>query len=506
MADESPVGSALVDGLRQQLHLDVLPGRLVNKSKPIIPDVTKYVINSRLREGAFGAVYLCDVVGSPGKQVVAKVMENADANEATMFLVKMEVNCAMRVKHFACVELLEAFTIEDGVVVLIMEFMSGGSLGRKLRYACNAEIFPLQEEVETSLCSLLLALYHIHALNLVHRDIKPRNILLNEHGMLKLSDFGCGKVIHDDVQTRNWAAVTDIGTREIFAPERCSGCGYGPPADVWSLGVVLYKLIELSPPFDLSCIGGGEEMYDSDSDDVGDGFREVVDPSDEPNPYAADLSAVILHHKIRRMTSNGNVSNDLKAIILSMLEKHPSHRPTVAQMLRMPLVQSMMMRFQTTVESFDQVDLSLRREMVRSIQESLLQAQSPEHPRLAPVQIGGEVVLMGASDWKRYVLSVEPATSSAEATTVFGTDGSTTSGVDFTLHPIPSANTLDAPNAVYRCNLKECCVTLASPTFFVLRTPKSNHTICTATAVDWVRLLNGYTGDVYYTHRENAEE
>lgn len=502
-ADDTTAG-ALVADLRHELAINVRLGRVANKCDPIVPGITEYVITEHLRAGAFGEVYLCDVVSTPSKKVVAKIMETASVNEATMFLVTMEINCAKRVKNFACVELLEAFMIENGVVVLILEYMSRGSLGRFLRLMYTNENYPTQEIVERYVCPLLVALYHIHSQNLVHRDIKPRNILIGEYMIPKLSDFGCGKVIHDaHLHNRNWAAVTDIGTREIFAPERCLGSGfaYGPPADVWSLGVVLYKLVELCAPFDFSCIGGGEEMISSDSDDVGDHTRVVFDtdePSHDEERAAAvkNLASVILHQPVRRMTTNQAVSENLKMIILSMLEKQPFHRPTMSQILRMPYVRGMVDRYSQVIDQQADIPPHERLVIINSIRGIVSATQEPEHPRLHPVTVEDTVTLVTPTGYKLYTLRVSP-TATADAVVE-------NTGTQFSLRPLQQSaqdqNHDSSLDEEYHGNLNECCVTLASQTFFVLRTPTANLSVCSLGAVYWVNLLNGYVGDVYHTH------
>jgi serine/threonine protein kinase len=493
--DSKPSIRETVAQLRKELALASRCGRIRNANETVLPDVTEYVVERTLRHGSFGSVYLCNVVSTPNKKVVAKVMENAPANDDTMFLVAMEIYCAKRVKHFACVDFIEAFEIEHGVVVMVIEYVDKCSLGRHLRYAYNAQRYYSQEEVEGYICPLLLGLHHIHSQNLVHRDIKPRNIVIGSNGIPKLIDFGCGKVIKDTL-VKDWVGETVIGTAEIFAPERCFGKGYyyGPPADVWSLGVVFYKLIELCSPLDFSCVDRVDEEMKSSDSDVGNGPpREVID-HDPKSPLASPVITVILHHPVQPMTRNDEVSIELKQMVLSMLEKTPYHRPTTTQLLRMKFVRAMMTRYQQNILGQEALipNAEERRRIMQSIQESLDSTSEPDLPRLYPVAFSGTVMLMTHRGNKYYTLSIVPPSDTNETST------------GFSLRPLAhhDANERDEgeDEPEYGASLNECCVTLAAANFFVLRTPTENLSIATNDTLQWVNFLNGYSGDVYHHH------
>eukprot|EP00210_Caulerpa_lentillifera_P000264 g257.t1 len=123
---------------------------------------------------------------------------------------------------------------------LVLEFAPGGDLFfhmRRLgRFSASA--------VRFYIASLTLVLEHLHNFNIVYRDLKPENVVLDSNGYPRLTDFGFAKKLKDRLVT--W---TLCGTPEYLAPEVIQSRGHGVAADFWSLGVMFYELLEGSPPF-----------------------------------------------------------------------------------------------------------------------------------------------------------------------------------------------------------------------------------------------------------------
>ena len=91
---------------------------------------------------------------------------------------------------------------------------------------------------------MVLALEHIHSKNVVYRDLKPENVLIDSQGYIRIADFGLGKM---DVTEDNVMSIK--GTREYLAPEALQKKGYGKSADWWTLGCIIYEMIIGIPPF-----------------------------------------------------------------------------------------------------------------------------------------------------------------------------------------------------------------------------------------------------------------
>ena len=146
---------------------------------------------------------------------------------------------------------LDDFYVTDSAVYLVMELLAGGDLFDRIvdkgRYT--------ETESRQVMRRLLAAIHYLHQdQNVVHRDLKPENILLVSHNndvQVKLTDFGLAKTVNDE------GCKTFCGTPQYFAPEvlrrqhTVKGRGrYGKPADMWSLGVILYVLLSGTQPFE----------------------------------------------------------------------------------------------------------------------------------------------------------------------------------------------------------------------------------------------------------------
>lgn len=133
----------------------------------------------------------------------------------------------------------------EGVPYLVMPFLSGGTLKAYLQKRDRLG----WEEAVRLLLPIASALSFAHQHHILHRDVKPSNILLTEDGQPLLTDFGVAKILEaEEGQTLTGTGV-GIGTPEYMSPEQGLGKGVGPQADVYSLGVVLYEMITGRKPY-----------------------------------------------------------------------------------------------------------------------------------------------------------------------------------------------------------------------------------------------------------------
>ena len=125
-------------------------------------------------------------------------------------------------------------------VYFILEYCPGGELYLLLQ---KKERFS-EDRTRFYSAQMVLALEHLHSKNIIYRDLKPENVLIDAQGYVRVADFGLGKV---DVTEDNVMSIK--GTREYLAPEALQKKGYGKAADWWTLGCIIYEMIIGMPPF-----------------------------------------------------------------------------------------------------------------------------------------------------------------------------------------------------------------------------------------------------------------
>ena len=204
-------------------------------------------LESLIGEGASARVYkgMHQTLGIP---VAVKILKVAPQDSMASHLAtyrdrfRREAQLAARLNHEGIVRVLD-FGEEMGSLYLVMEFVNGYSLAEHLRN--NG---PMGEEMALRVIAYLAsALHAAHGRNILHRDVKPSNILITRDGWLKISDLGLAK----DLDSRDLTnADTLLGTPSYMAPE-CfvPGKDLGPAADIYSLGIILFEMLTGRPPF-----------------------------------------------------------------------------------------------------------------------------------------------------------------------------------------------------------------------------------------------------------------
>ncbi|MFC3573591.1 serine/threonine-protein kinase [Streptomyces yaanensis] len=202
----------------------------------------RYQLNTTIGRGAMGEVWRA-YDQMLGRDVAVKVLlaQNADPTADSRF--RLEAQTAGRLHHPHVVGVID-FGEHEGRLFLVMEFVDGDSLARVL-----SDDGPLPAERVAHIATQAAAgLAVAHEQGIVHRDIKPGNLLVDANDNVKIGDFGIARFM-DDPSGALTATGQIVGTSLYIAPERALGKPAGPASDVYSLGCVLYQLLTGRPPF-----------------------------------------------------------------------------------------------------------------------------------------------------------------------------------------------------------------------------------------------------------------
>ena len=210
------------------------------------PRCGRYRIVKTLGAGAFGTVY--QAIDDELNRAVAVKVPLARAKSADLY--RAEAQSLAGLKHPGIVSVYDVGTTDDGRYFIVSELVAGTDLEKQLKERRFAP-----EEVAALVADVAVALHHAHTKGLIHRDVKPSNILLDAAGRPRVADFGLA--LHEDEQRARQGELS--GTIPYMSPEqiRAETHQLDGRSDIWSVGVILYEMLTGRRPFQ----GAGLQDY-----------------------------------------------------------------------------------------------------------------------------------------------------------------------------------------------------------------------------------------------------
>jgi serine/threonine protein kinase len=212
-------------------------------SKTRLPKIPGFEIEGEIGRGAMGVVYKARHTSLKRTVAIKMVLDCALNNPKVLQRFYDEAEAVGRLQHQGIVQIYNSGEF-DGVPFFCLEYVDGQSLethkGKQWDFREAAQLI-------IQLCE---AIHYAHTRGIVHRDMKPANVLLTSAGKPKITDFGLAKFVSDDKGRTASGAI--MGTPSYMSPEQASPKKedpIGPAADVYALGAMLYELIAGQPPF-----------------------------------------------------------------------------------------------------------------------------------------------------------------------------------------------------------------------------------------------------------------
>ncbi|KEP67544.1 UNVERIFIED_CONTAM: AGC kinase [Hammondia hammondi] len=192
-----------------------------------------------LGTGSFGRVFMAKRRDDPHAPPVAikRLKKAAVIRQKQVDHILSEKRILQMINHPFTVNMLGTFK-DDRYLYIVMEYVIGGEFFTLLRKTRRFE----NDAARFYAAQVTLIFEYLHDRNIIYRDLKPENLLVDAEGYLKLTDFGFAKVIE-------YRTYTLCGTPEYIAPEVLLNKGHGKPVDWWTLGILIYEMILGYPPF-----------------------------------------------------------------------------------------------------------------------------------------------------------------------------------------------------------------------------------------------------------------
>src|SRR5579872_4630676 len=253
----------------------------------------RYELSHQIARGGTAQVYLArdQLLDRPVALKVLFPELSSDSSFVERF--RREAQAAANLSHPNIVPVFD-WGESERTYFIVMEYVDGEALSALIK--AEAPLAPLRAASIAS--DIARALSYAHRHGVVHRDIKPGNVLLTRDGQVKVTDFGIARAVGTDDNVTQTGLV--MGTATYFSPEQAQGLGVDGRSDVYSLGVVLFEMLTARPPF------SGETP-------VSIAYQHVREPAPTPRSI------------------NPNIPLTLEAIVLQAMAKQPSERYQSAQ-------------------------------------------------------------------------------------------------------------------------------------------------------------------------------
>lgn len=233
-----------------------------------------YNVIEKIGKGSYGKIFKAQRKRD-GEVLALKRIDVANLSAPEQTDTLNEVRLMAQLEHEHIVRFYDAF-MEDNAIWIAMELIEGGDLGAVIDNHKMLRTYVDEAEIWQYLVEACCGLKYLHDRRMLHRDLKPQNIMLTADRHVKIVDFGFTKHLG-----QNQLAMSVVGTPLYMSPELCKKCGYDDRSDVWSLGCIFYELMSLRLPF------VGREW-----DDLTDNIANQT-PAPLPEHYSADLVAVV---------------------------------------------------------------------------------------------------------------------------------------------------------------------------------------------------------------------
>ena len=233
----------------------------------------RYHILEQLGEGGMATVYKAFDTRLERNVAVKVILPQKQQSEKFLKRFEREAKALAQLSHPNIVKVLD-YGEHEGMPYLVMEYLPGGTLKQKL-----GQPIPWQEAAR-SLAPITRALEYAHQQKIVHRDVKPSNILLTQSGEPMLSDFGVAKILEAEETVDLTGTGVGVGTPEYMAPEQGMGKVVDYRADIYALGVVFYELVT------------GRKPYRADTP-MAVMLKKMTDPLPRPSQFVRDLPEAV---------------------------------------------------------------------------------------------------------------------------------------------------------------------------------------------------------------------